>query len=159
MKKEIINLNENNNNNNFNIIQTNSNNATVNKASANLINAPSKDTYKVNTDVNENMSFTNSKQKEVFANIKDGNSPNNSIEKAAYFEVDQERINLLEQIVDSCPKIILEVNFSIIKEVISSSSSPRYNLSINAQGIEGSLRGKKDGFIFFGVQNEEEIVK
>lgn len=86
-------------------------NSNLNKTGINMGNASSISNYKVVTDVNDNVSLTNSKHKEMFANIKESTSPNNSVEKTPYFEVDQERITQLENIVSSSPKLVLEVNF------------------------------------------------
>ena len=131
----------------------------MNKTGINIINAASINNYKVNTDVNENISYSNSKHKEIFANLKESASPNISQEKQSYFEVDQDRILLLEQTVNSAPKLEIEVNFYVIIEVINNSTNLRYNLNINAQGVKGSLRNKLDGFTFFGIQNEEDSVR
>jgi hypothetical protein len=84
----------------------------IKKTGITTINVSAINQYKVNTDVNENVSFCNSKHKEVFANIKETNSPNNSFEKGNCFEVDQERINILEQVVESAPRLILEVRLN-----------------------------------------------
>lgn len=131
----------------------------MNKTGINIINATSISNYKINTDVNENVSFTNAKHKEMFGIIQEATSPNNSIDQTPYLEVDQEHITKLEQIVSSSPRLILEVINQLKEEVIGNSSFHRYSLKINAQGIEGSLRGKKDGFTFFGFENNEKRVK
>lgn len=64
----------------------------------------------------------------------------------------------LEECVNSVSKLTLKVFIPIIKVVNSSSSLGKgTSIEINAQGVENSLRGSKDGISYFGYLPEHLI--
>lgn len=58
--------------------------------------------------------------------------------------MDAARVRQLATLVEVAPVLNLKI--------LSSGKLKHHILRINAQGLEGGLRGKKDGFVFFGCK-------
>lgn len=62
--------------------------------------------------------------------------------------LDLARIKQLDQIVEKMPVLHLQI--------LSSGKLKDQVLKITAQGLENSLRGRKDGFVFFGCKKHDQ---
>ncbi len=111
---------------------------------------------KISTEANDGLSL-NRKQKEYIIN-------ENTTNRYVFTNDDNyemnERIDVLKQIVDNAAKLNIEVMINKTSQVINSSILPQgLVFKINAQGLDGSLRCKKDGIVYFGYQEELISVK